>query len=172
VTGPRGLLAALVLVVLGAAALLVSLGQTWVVLGGTAVGEQVEGARFVSRVLALAGLAAAGALLAVRGAWRVLVGVLLVLLGAGIVALAYDGLRDPLEVVPASALRERTAWPWLGVAGAGAFGLAGALAVVAGRRWPALGSRYDRTGDARPSGPPRPASMWEDLDRGQDPTTR
>lgn len=50
---------------------------------------------------------------------------------------------------------------------AGVFGLAAALQVVVfGRRWPGWSSKYDRT----PARVDDPRSMWESLDRGEDPT--
>lgn len=84
-----------------------------------------------------------------------------------------------------------TPWPWFGVAGGLALAAAGVLTVVRGRRWPGMSARYDAprgTGPASHSGTPNssgtadgtgagvaadPAtgrSMWDALDRGDDPT--
>ncbi|UOY02846.1 Trp biosynthesis-associated membrane protein [Blastococcus sp. PRF04-17] len=66
-------------------------------------------------------------------------------------------------------------WPTLAV-GAGVLAVgAGVLVVLRGRRWPAMGRRYERT----PAGAPAPArrsdedraqDAWQALDRGEDPT--
>ncbi len=138
---------------------------------------------------ALVLLAAAGALLAVRGAGRVAVGVLMVLAGAGIawssgrVLGGADVVTDRLRSfgVPASDITTEVApvWPVVAV-GAGVLGIAaGLLAVVLGRRWPAMGRRYERS-DGTASGPAGPVppvtdeqraqSAWTALDRGEDPT--
>lgn len=127
-------------------------------------------------------LAAAVALFAVRGAGRVVVGLLTglaggVLGGAGIRALtggldaaAVDEAGGPAgdSVVDLSA-----GWPILAVA-AGVVGLAaGALVVLRGRRWPGMGRRYERpdSAAARPrTDEERAQAAWQALDRGEDPT--
>lgn len=139
-------------------------------------------------------LAGAVALLAVRGAGRVLVGLLLavaggVLVWSGVRALA-GGLEDAaasldLGGLAAQGTRVETSavWPSLALV-AGALGiLAGVLVAVRGRGWPAMGRRYERA----PAASPRPASQardaggggtdeeraaeaWKALDRGEDPT--
>jgi len=116
--------------------------------------------------LALVALAGAGALLATRGRVRVLIGALLGLAGLGIVGGGIDGLR-----LVAGA---RYAWPALVVAGGLLVAYAGLTAMRNGAAWPSMGSKYERAG----SGPARhpvnrpitDASMWDDLDRGVDPT--
>ena len=139
---------------------------------------------------ALVLLAAAGALLAVRGVGRIAVGVLMVLAGAGIVwssgrvLAGADVVTDRLRSfgVPASDLVTDVApaWPVVAVAG-GVLGIAaGLLAVVRGRRWPSMGRRYERP-DGAAAAPVRAAtertdeqraqSAWTALDRGLDPTT-
>jgi Tryptophan-associated transmembrane protein (Trp_oprn_chp) len=141
--------------------------------------------------LALVGLAGAGALLATRGRVRTMIGLLLVLVGLGVVAGAIDGLD-----VAAGA------WPVIvGVGGLG-IAWAGVSAMRSGATWPAMGARYERPAvhpadapadasmsdqagvagggsdtpfdrDAAAGRRPRThASMWDDLDRGVDPTDR
>jgi uncharacterized membrane protein (TIGR02234 family) len=138
---------------------------------------------------ALVLLAATGALLAVRGAGRVAVGLLMVLAGAGIVwssgrvLAGADVVTERLRSfgVPASDLATDVApgWPVVALVG-GVLGIAaGLLAVVRGRRWPGMGRHYERPGAAAPA-PVRPAtaplderraqSAWTALDRGEDPT--
>jgi uncharacterized membrane protein (TIGR02234 family) len=132
-------------------------------------------------------LAAAVALLAVRAGGRTAVGVLMTVSG---VALAWTagralagGLRDAAAEVPVvvgTPVTEISAvWPAT-AAVAGILGaLAGALVVLRGRQWPAMGSRYERgtpTGGgapiaARPRTDEERAHLaWNALDRGEDPT--
>jgi uncharacterized membrane protein (TIGR02234 family) len=197
VTARRELVAVLAAAVLGAALTLFAGGQEWATITATPrpplppVTDAVTGAEVapLAPAAALVLLAAAGALLAVRGAGRVVVGLLMVLAGAGIawssgrVLGGADVVTDRLLSlgVPASALTTDLvpAWPVVAVLG-GVLGIAaGLLAVVRGRRWPAMGRRYERP-DGTASGPagPVPAateeqraqSAWTALDRGEDPT--
>jgi uncharacterized membrane protein (TIGR02234 family) len=124
-------------------------------------------------------LAAAVAVLAVRGAGRVAVGVLVVLAGA---ALAWSGLRvltggaDPGTAGPGEerAADLAAAWPVLCLVAAAVAAAAGALVVLRGRRWPGMGRRYERTGAPAPARPrtdeDRALDAWRALDRGDDPT--
>jgi uncharacterized membrane protein (TIGR02234 family) len=136
-------------------------------------------------------LAAAGALLAVRGAGRIVVGLLMVLAGAGIVWSSgrvlggADVVTDRLRSfgVPASDLATDVAptWPVVAVVG-GVLGVgAGLLAVLRGRRWPTMGRRHERPDGAAAaqvraaaerSDEQRAQSAWTALDRGEDPTER
>ena len=132
-------------------------------------------------------LAAAVALLAVRAGGRTAVGVLMSISGVALVwtagrALA-GGLRDAAAEVPVVVGTPVTdisvVWPAATVV-AGVLGaLAGLLVVLRGRRWPAMGSRYER-GTAQGAGTPVPVRprtdeerahlAWRALDRGEDPT--
>ncbi len=119
-------------------------------------------------------LAAAGALLAVRGLARLGVGMLV---AAAAAVLAWSGLRALLWGVEAGApeVAESSvavAWPALALA-AGLLGLAVAALVVArGRGWAGMGSRYERSGPGarRAADPDRSRDAWAELDRGHDPT--
>ena len=141
-------------------------------------------------------LAAALAVIAVRGAGRVVVGLLVALAGG---VLAWSGLRgltgrlgvDLADVTGTVALGgaqvstdAAVTWPLLALL-AGLLGvLAGALVVVRGRGWPGMSRRYERTPVAT-GAPPAPAparrtrpespedrhqAAWKALDRGDDPT--
>jgi uncharacterized membrane protein (TIGR02234 family) len=132
-------------------------------------------------------LAAAVALLAVRAGGRTAVGVLMTISGLALVwtagrALA-GGLRDAAAEVPVvggtPVAEISLVWPAATVV-AGVLGaLAGVLVVLRGRRWPAMGSRYER-GTAAGAGTPVPLRprtdeerahlAWNALDRGEDPT--
>jgi uncharacterized membrane protein (TIGR02234 family) len=120
--------------------------------------------------LALVGLAGAGALIAVRGRARALLGVLLLASGAAVVAGGGHGA--------AVAQSRYAAWPVLCVLGGGLVGYAGLRALLRGSSWPELGSRYERpvaepVETLEPGGPSRSdVAMWDALDRGEDPTGR
>ena len=134
-------------------------------------------------------LAAAVALLAVRGPGRAVVGLLMaaaggVLAWSGVRALA-GGLSDATTGLPGlgraggRVVVDLTAvWPLLAVV-AGLLGIgAGLLAVLRGGTWPAMGRRYERAGTpAAPAPAARPQTdedraqaAWKALDRGDDPT--
>ena len=137
-------------------------------------------------------LAAAVAVPAVRGAGRVVVGLLVVAAGAG---LAWSGLRGltggltaaaatdaggPAGGDPAVSGAVSAGWPAVVVVAGVVAVIAGLLAAVRGRRWPGMGRRYERSGDpaapaaraaARPQTPEdRHQAAWKALDRGEDPT--
>jgi uncharacterized membrane protein (TIGR02234 family) len=134
--------------------------------------------------LALVALAGAGALLATRGVLRRVLGVLLLLAGAGTAAGAVAG-RAALDAGAAGT--GAVVWPVACVAGGAAVMLGGWWTVRHGHRWPALGARYERPATAVPA--TRPAASvddqagvdadqagvdtrvaWDALDRGEDPT--
>jgi uncharacterized membrane protein (TIGR02234 family) len=129
-----------------------------------------------ARDLALVGLAALAAIPATRRLGRVLVGAAVAAAGAGIVVLLVRVLADPAAAVRrtrspiASDLSGHVGlgwWPYVGVAGGLALAAAGLAVAVRGRRWAALSARYDA-----PSAPAvGERSLWEALDRGEDPTT-
>jgi uncharacterized membrane protein (TIGR02234 family) len=199
VSGSRRELTAAVLggVVAGALALSAG-GQTWAhvraertpplppltdVLTGSEAAPLVPAAGLVL-------LAAAVALLAVRGYGRVIVGLLMAVAGgvlgwSGVRALT-GGLLDASTTVPGVGrapgpvtVDVSVAWPVLAVI-AGLLGVAaGVLAVLRGRSWPAMGRRYERSGTTAPSARPTPRpetdedraqAAWKALDRGEDPT--
>ena len=127
-------------------------------------------------------LAAAVALLAVRSAGRVVVGMLMAVAGG---VLVWSGIRaltgtldDTLGGVPAggtATVDVAAAWPVL-AAVAGALGaVTGLLVVLRGRSWPGMGRRYERGQDApapwsAASDEDRAQTAWKALDRGEDPT--
>jgi uncharacterized membrane protein (TIGR02234 family) len=63
-------------------------------------------------------------------------------------------------------------FPWRPLAAVGALAVLAAGIVVAwrGPRWPAMSSRYERTGGGKPQPVADTASLWESLNRGVDPT--
>jgi uncharacterized membrane protein (TIGR02234 family) len=139
--------------------------------------------------LALVALAGAGALPATRGVARRVLGVLLVLAGAGMAAGAVAG-RAGLDAGAAGSAA--VVWPVACVAGATAVLVGGWWTVRHGHRWPAMGARYERPAGAANPDHARPAQegvdlagvdlagvdqtgvdtrvAWDALDRGEDPT--
>ena len=182
--------------VVGAALVLFASSQTWAdltwqqhpALPPRQIAETGGDAAPLAAAAALVLMAAAAATLAVRGTGRVLVGLLMVVAGVGIawssgrVLAGDDVLTDRLGAlgVPAADVTSDLvpAWPVVAVVGGVLGALAGLLTVVRGRRWPAMGRRYERAGaedtGARPTAAvpeeQRAAAAWTALDRGDDPT--
>ena len=178
--------------VLGAALPLFAAGQEWAAITAVRraplppVTTAATGGELapLAPAAALVLLAAAGALLAVRGSGRVVVGLLMVGAGGAVVWSSgrvlggADVLTTQLRAlgVPASdlAVDLAPAWPVLAVVGGVLGALAGLVAAVRGRRWPAMGRRYERHGGAAPaaalSDEQRAQAAWTALDRGDDPT--
>ncbi len=140
-------------------------------------------------------LAAAVALLAVRSTGRVVVGLLMAVAGGALAVAGWragtGGLDDAAArlpglggtPVPGTATQVTAVWPILAVVVAAALGVAGGvLVVVRGRRWPAMGRRYERAPDdaapttatpatgRAPTDEDRAQAAWRALDRGEDPT--
>ncbi|MQS11794.1 TIGR02234 family membrane protein [Streptomyces kaniharaensis] len=173
----------LLLTVLSAVLVLTAAGRDWASGRAGTLEVSVTGGR-ISELpggLALVGLAAAVAVFAVRGAGRVAVGVLTLLAGLGAAAAAVAGASDTTaldaEAARKLALAGSTAtevghsgWPWVAVAGGALLALAGLLTLRFGRRWPAMGSRYEAPTRTAPAKTDTAADLWKALDRGEDPT--
>lgn len=181
---------AVALCLLGSCLVLVAASRSWVELpveGGPLLPDSrlaIEGSELVPgvRALALVGLAGVVALLATRRAGRVLVGGLLALCGLGVVAIVLR-LRTRLDeaVIDSAPAREAvavvlaesadpTAWVWLCLAGGLVLLAAGVLAAVRGPRWAALSRRYEAPAARAQEPAATERSVWEALDRGEDPT--
>ncbi|MEO5832139.1 MAG: Trp biosynthesis-associated membrane protein [Nakamurella sp.] len=131
--------------------------------------------------VALAALAALGALFAARGTSRRLVAALVVLLGLVVGGLAVRGLLgepalpvfDTSSGVTLTDVRIRPLGPLLAAVGALAMIVAGSV-VVAGRTRPrGLAARYERSGaptTPAPSSADPELAMWKELDAHRDPT--
>ena len=208
-TGRRGLAVAVVLAALGGATAALSGTQRWAtgtvtsVLNAVPVAVDGGAAAPLATAGGLLGLAAVGALLATRTTGRVVVGLLLVAAAVGTAAAGTGFLRDPdgarfttagADGVGVAVTSPGTpgqvhvsAWPWLTCAASLLLLAAGVSATLRGRRWPALGRRYEapadrgadrgvdratavRTPAAAPARRPGPAVIWDDLDAGRDPT--
>ena len=112
-----------------------------------------------ARALALVGLAAVAALPATRRWGRLTVGVLLVLAGSGIVVVVARELAESAAALGG--------WPYVTILGGLLLATAGGLAILRGRRWAAMGDRYESPAAPRAGGD---ASLWDSIDRGEDPT--
>lgn len=188
-TGTREYLVALGVLAAGAVAGIVLAGATWAtaevsgVLGTDEV--SIAGADLVpvTEAAGWLGLAAVVAIHASRGVGRAIVGGLLVVAGLAVAGWAgrYAVDMDPAVDAAEPAGTGDAAVTLVSTAPAAAGGTviagvliaaAGVLTALRGRRWPAMGRKYERTGgtdsgrDA--SGP---GDAWAALDRGDDPTT-
>ena len=178
----RGLVVAVLLCALGAGLVIVATAQTWLALRFPGVEPlparrvDIRGTVLVpgARALAFVGLAGVAALPATRGRGRQLVGAVLAVAGAGAAAVLVRALVDPEGALSGARTGFGFAgsgsigfggWPYVALLGALALLAAGVLAVARGRTWPALGARYDAPAAAKEP------SLWDALDRGDDPTT-
>jgi uncharacterized membrane protein (TIGR02234 family) len=190
----RELVLALVLEIVGAAGALLVATRTWQTISTprpaplhddvlTLSGRDVDTA---STALALVALAGVVAVLATRGLARRLIGLVVLLAGAGLVWRAVTAgaavsarrarvfVADRHPTVDTSAVAVRVdvhgGWVILGVGCGVLVVAAGALIAWRGHRWPTMSARYDRRA-AAPSAQARASRLWADLDRGDDPTS-
>jgi uncharacterized membrane protein (TIGR02234 family) len=184
----------LALLAVGAALLLLSYGQVWATatyaepglprLVVELTGRDVQPVGGALPIVALAGIAG---LVATRRVGRWVSGVVLALAGAAAAALALrfgltwssssdeGGAIDRLvgEKVGTTVTGVPVVvslWWLLAVVGGALVLVGGLLAVAHGARWPALGRRYERPSAAASARPAAPASAWDQLDQGVDPT--
>ncbi|MEU9048515.1 MULTISPECIES: TIGR02234 family membrane protein [unclassified Kitasatospora] len=181
--GRRTLGVMLLLTVLSAVLVLTAAGRTWAQGRAGTLDVSVTGGN-ISELpggLALVGLAAAVAVFAVRGAGRLAVGALTLLAGIGAAAASVAGAGDTAALdaeaarklgLTGSAATEvaHTGWPWVALVGGVLLALAGLLTLRYGRRWPAMGSRYEAPTRKAPARAETPGDLWKALDRGEDPT--
>ncbi|MGR6963691.1 TIGR02234 family membrane protein [Geodermatophilus sp. URMC 61] len=189
----REMAAAVVGLAVGGGLALSTGGQTWLTATVARpeplppVTEQLTGSELAPLVPAggLVLLAAAVALVAVRGAGRVLVGLLAAVAGG---VLGWSGLRTLVaggDAAAASVLGSGTpgstgttvlsaAWPVLALVAGLLAVAAGLLTVLRGHTWPDMGRRYERAAAAAPArrqtDEDRALDAWRALDRGEDPT--
>ena len=122
-------------------------------------------------------LAAAVALIALRGWGRVVLGVLVAAAGVAVAVAAVGALTGSVDVDGADLgsqvglggaevdVHVVAGWPVLALV-AGLLGAAGgALVALRGRGWPGMGQRYQRTGTAGGRGPARPGRPESAEDR-------
>ena len=192
-SGSRQRRSALMLLAAGALLLILSSSMTWASATTAIAGASValDGATCLpgGRAVALVSLAAIGGLLAARGVLRLLIGLVVTVASLGVLAACVSALRNGFAEVAAAALpasvdgsaavviERSVSGPLVAVIGLLAVVGGGVLTVLTYRRWPALGSRYERPVEGNPgvvNGPGEPrgsADLWTALDRGEDPTT-
>jgi uncharacterized membrane protein (TIGR02234 family) len=125
--------------------------------------------------LALVGLAGVAALPATRGFGRRVVGLLIAASGVGIVAVLVRALVDPAAALSRAPVVDAHfgsvdlgPWPYVALLGALLLAAAGILVVLRSRSWLAMSTRYDAPAQQHRD---REPSLWDSLDRGEDPTT-
>jgi hypothetical protein len=170
----RAYAGALLLLAAGAVLLLAAYGMTWVhvqvtlVSGLAATKDQDQTGRELLPVAAAGGwvaLAGLAGIVATRGWGRTAVAILVLLAGLAGLAGAVVFRRDLNALVAdATVVHVSASWAWAAV-GAVAVAVAGGWTVARGRTWPAMGTRYERTGSPRAT-----RSTWDLQDMGQDPT--
>lgn len=146
---------------------------------------ELSGGALVPALVPLALVAAAGLVAAVaagrmaRGVLRLVASVVVVLAGLAVAWVALRGTTDPAAAVrsveaartaSASLAVDRSPVGWVSVLGGLVLTGAGLVALATGRRWPGLGARYDRDPAASDAGRRPPATTWDALERGDDPT--
>jgi uncharacterized membrane protein (TIGR02234 family) len=166
---------------------LIAAGRTWGHADLTTVTGSVDrvsvtghGGEPALPALGIALLVLTAGLIAARGWLRRVVGLLVVSIGAAVVALSVASRSDvahalvshAFAVAQTSVPAHTSGWAVVtALAGVVAIGC-GALTVVVGARWPAFGARYDAAGarDVQRAGDATATSEWDALDRGEDPT--
>lgn len=170
--------------------------QTWVVAHLEGAEISVDGAAAAPGLsaLALAGLALGGALAIAGPVFRVVLGVLEVLLGVAVLIASTAAIADPASAAISDVTKltgvagdnavlalisdaATTAWPWAGVASGVLFVVAGIAVLLTSRRWPGPGRKYQAVRLERADGAPLSAKdaaidNWDELSRGSDPTER
>ncbi|MFI6812839.1 Trp biosynthesis-associated membrane protein [Nonomuraea sp. NPDC050328] len=171
--GPRERGAWLAVTALGGVLALVASGREWAeVTGGDTPGlAEATGSLLVPALAPLAWAALAGvvAVLATKGIGRRLVGALIAVCGAGVAVLSWraTGSGAAREALRADVLTQGTAWPYLAMAGGVVLLAAGVFAAVRGGRWSGMSDKYARQKNAPQKDE---KSLWDALDRGEDPT--
>lgn len=139
--------------------------------------------------LSLAGLALVGALTLAGKLFRRILGVLEVLIGLSIVLSAVSALADPIRasaelVTKATGVSgtksvgqlvtaiTQSPWPWIALFLGIGIGVLGAALVFIGRAWPGSSARFRSAPLRGTAGSPAPASDWDAMTDGGDPTSR
>lgn len=188
----RELWTAVALCLAGSALVLLAVRQAWVsypVDNGLTIRDVRAGVRGTSvagaaQALSLVGFAGVVAIAATRRRGRVVVGALVALAGALVVAdlvsllvrglgheLATAGCRG-LCLIPKGRYDAEPTWAWpvLALLGGLVMSAGGALVAVRGARWSALSSSYEVPAARETAPAPTDKSTWDALDRGDDPT--
>ena len=178
----RGLLYVLGGCAAAGALVLIAAGRVWrqadlVSATGARVAVHVTGhaAEPALPALGIALVVMAGAVIAARGWLRRVVGVVTVVIGGAVVALAVVSRTDAAKelrhqafgVSNAAVGSTLSSWAIVTILAGLVAVVAGAVTVAVGQRWPAMGSRYEAPAVRRTD---NLAGDWDALDRGEDPT--
>ena len=189
----RGRTSSIVLILVGAAGVLIASTQTWAIatVEGTDITASGSQALALLQPLALAGLALTLALALVGKVTRFIFAALAVVIGVALCAISIPvATSSPVSAV-ARAVTDHTGiagiegvssvvshisftvWPLVTIIAAVVLTLGGLLALVTGAAWRKGTSRYDAQRAAAHSsdGPLDAVHSWDDLTRGDDPST-
>lgn len=181
----------LALMAAGAGVVLLAVSGIWIsgslVLSGfPRVDVDLTGAdvSVLARASAFVALAGVVAVLATRGVGRIVIGSLVTAAGGGVFVavlvftqtgrMTLDAhllriIDEPTMSLTATEVRDDSVWPYVALVGGALIIAGGVMAMVRGRSWPAMGSRYDAP--TRPAAGERTTDgAWAALDRGEDPT--
>ncbi|MCU1407282.1 MAG: hypothetical protein JWQ43_3585 [Glaciihabitans sp.] len=143
--------------------------------------------------LALSSFALAAALAISGPVFRVILGILQLLIGATVVFGAVVSVTDPVStsstlITDATGVAgtesvaslvesvTMTGWPWLAIVSGALSALVGILLLVTSRRWPVASRKYQPVrlegAEADPSAPRDSVGDWDALSDGSDPTDR
>ncbi|MBF4576547.1 Trp biosynthesis-associated membrane protein [Frondihabitans sp. VKM Ac-2883] len=139
--------------------------------------------------LALAGLALFGAITIAGPVFRVILGVLEILLGGCVALSAILAVSDPIGAAAHaitkltgvdgdSSVRDivqnhsMTAWPWVALLAGVAMAALGVAVILTSKRWPASTRRYQAVRLVDENGTTDPVVAWDTLSTGADPTAR
>lgn len=176
--------------VAGAALVLLAAGRHWATVTysqvtGSPEAVTLTGGQLVGHLTssALAAVAAAIAVLAVRGVGKRVIGAVVSLCGVAVVLGVRSGVsagavtaaaadHGTLAATGAGTVSTAALWPSVAVAGGVVLVVAGLVAIAVAARWPGMSGRYDR---APAAGARRAVSadraLWDAIDRGDDPTS-
>ncbi|QZY51918.1 Trp biosynthesis-associated membrane protein [Leucobacter tenebrionis] len=174
----------------GALALLAG-SQTWVsfMLDGTHSVETVTGHEINAALspVSIAIIAAALALTIAGPVFRRVLGGLVALLGAGLVALTATAVVSPAAAISGRVTEltgiagddgagviwsSLSGWAWAGAAAGVLAAVLGIAVIVTGGRWGVAGRKYDSAAKpTRAEGAPDRISDWDSLSEGGDPTS-
>lgn len=188
----KGILIVATLAVSGLA--LIAWTQSWFALtlvqgthAGTTVDVPGEAAGPAVAALGLAGLALGGALGIAGRSFRIIFGVLELLIGASLVVSSVVALSDPAAassqkvteltgVSGGQAIHELvastvpTAWPYIALVAGVLLAVVGIAVAVTFRRWPGPSRKFETVSADHGSEAPDAVDSWDDLSRGEDPT--
>lgn len=182
-TARRAFALVLLLQVIAAGGIMAVLGRTWATASAQAAATDLalDGVTLspLAGALGPVGLAAVAGVIATRGWARRTIGCVLALLALVTLYDVWAGTRSQrlTALTDREGMSDATVtlvphWPAAAALAAVTLLVVGLVTMARGAEWPALGARYDAPGSAvgAPEPGDDPASMWDALSRGTDPT--